>query len=247
MIETELENFIKEIDLPKNQILFLHVRLKGLADDVPYDTLSKKIMGLFEDLYSPKTILVPTFTYTYTKSGIYNKMESPSEVGRFSEEIRKVYGSEYRTNNPVFNVIDTKKYFAKYNLKEETAFGNDSLMHLLHDKGHIVINLNVEKFISTYLHFLEYHHNVPYRYIKSFPGEVIISPKNTKQVDYKYHVRDLDADTSWDRDMIKKKLADENGLRVYNSGDIELSWIDSKNMESILGKELINDKRFLLA
>ncbi|WP_405198346.1 AAC(3) family N-acetyltransferase [Christiangramia sp. LLG6405-1] len=246
MIEAELENFIKGIDLPKNKILFLHVRLKGLADDMAYDALSKKIIGLFEDLYCPKTILVPTFTYAYTKTGIYNKMESPAEVGRFSEEIRKMYDWECRTNNPVFNVIDTTNYFADYDLKEETAFGNDSLMHLLHEMGHIVINLNVEKFISTYLHFMEFHHNVPYRYIKNFPGEVILSPKNKKKVDYKYHVRDLEANTSWDRDMIKKTLANKNGLRVYDSGDIELSWIDSKNMESILGNELIKNKKFLL-
>ncbi|MFV9482464.1 AAC(3) family N-acetyltransferase [Christiangramia sp. ASW11-125] len=246
MIEAELENFIKQIDLPKNQILFLHVRLKGIANDLSYDILSKKIISLFEDLYSPKTILVPTFTYAYTKTGVYNKMESPAEVGRFSEEIRKMYDWECRTNNPVFNVIDTKKYFTKYNLKEETAFGDDSLMHLLHEMGHIVINLNVENFISTYLHFLEYHYNVPYRYIKSFPGEVILSTENTKQVNYKYHVRDLDADTSWDRNMIKETLADANGLRVYNSGGIELSWIDSEKMESILGKKLTRDKNFLL-
>lgn len=246
MTESDLKRFIKEIDLPKNQILFLHVRLKGIANDMSYDLLSRKIINLIEDIYSPKTILVPTFTYAYTKCGIYNKMESPSEVGRFSEEIRKIYNTDYRTNNPVFNVIDTQNYFANYDLKEETAFGNDSLMHLLHELGHIVVNLNVNKFISTYLHFLEYHHNVPYRYIKSFPGEVILSPKNSKKVNYKYHVRDLDVNTAWDRDMIKETLADENGLRIYNSGKVELSWIDSKNMESILGKKLTEDKKFLL-
>lgn len=244
---SEVREFLKSIDLPQNEILFLHVKLKGISNDVSYNELSKQIIEILNKLYNPKTILVPTFTYSYTKKGIYNRMDSPSEVGRFSEEIRNQFDPVHRSINPVFNVIDTNRYFDKYELKEETAFGEDSLMHLLHKLGHVVININVDEFISTYLHFLEYHYEVPYRYIKNFPGEVIISEENKKDINYQYHVRDLEKHTSWDREKIKMTLHEEGGLEIIKRNNVEVVWSHSKHMEKILGQKLEADKNFLLS
>lgn len=244
---SEIENYLKEIDLPKNEILFLHVKLKGISDGISYASLSKHIIAILRDFYSPKTILVPTFTYSYTKSGTYNRISSTAEVGRFSEEIRNQFDPAYRSINPVFNVIDTHRYFDKYSLKEESAFGEDSLMHLLHELGHVVININVDEFISTYLHFLEYHYKVPYRYIKNFPGEVIISKEDTKIIDYQYYVRDLNKHTTWDREKIKFTLHQEGGLKIDKRDNLEIMWSHSQEMEKILGPKLEADGNFLLA
>jgi aminoglycoside 3-N-acetyltransferase len=243
---SELKDFFKSADIPKNEILFLHVKLKGISDETAYDSLSKKLIDIIEELYQPKTVLVPTFTYSFTKEGSYNRMSSPSEVGRFSEEIRKQYSYTKRTSNPVFNVIDTSNYFENYDLQEETAFGEDSLMHVLHELGHVVININAPQFISTYLHFLEFHYQVPYRYIKNFTGEVVLSTDMKKQVNFKYHVRDLQKNTSWDREKIKTALFKEGVLQVHNSNGIEVNWSHSKNLEEVLGSKLMVDKNYLL-
>ncbi len=241
-----MKEYLQKLNLPKNEILFLHVRLKGLDDNISYAALSNDIIEVLTELYSPKTILVPTFTYSYTKQGIYNKMTSSAEVGRFSEEIRNLFDPVLRTNNPVFNVIDTKNYLKNYPLEEESAFGEDSLMHLLHKLGHVVVNINVAEFISTYLHFLEFHYKVPYRYIKNFPGEVIFSENEKKKIDYKYYVRDLDKDTAWDREKIKMTLLEEGGLHFFDFENFNVMWSHSKEMEKILGPKLEANGNFLL-
>ena len=246
MNDLELKEFVESFNLPKNEILFLHVRLKGISNTMPYDLLSKKIIDLIDEVYTPKTILVPTFTYNYTKTGLYDRINSPAEVGRFSEEIRKQYSFTYRTLNPVFNVIDTKNYFRIEELEVNSAFGERSLLQLLHEEGHVVVNINVDKFISTYLHFMEYHHDVPYRYIKNFPGKIIVSEKEEKPVEYKYHVRDLEKNTAWDRIKIKDKLYKQGGLEINHFKEVEISWSHSKQMEKILGAELKKNKNFLL-
>jgi aminoglycoside 3-N-acetyltransferase len=242
---SKLKDFLKRINLPKNEILFLHVRLKGISDDVPYKELSKQIIDVLNELYNPKTILVPTFTYSYTKKGIFDKINSPAEVGRFSEEVRKQFNPLLRTKNPVFSFIDTNNYFSKNELKEESAFGEDSLLHLLHNLGHVVININIDEFISTYLHYLEYHYKVPYRYIKNFPGETILSSEDKRKINYQYYVRDLDKDTAWDREKIKSTLLEEDGLENYKFEDFEVVWAHSKKMQEILGKKLEANKNFL--
>ena len=241
-----MKEYLQKLNLPKNEILFLHVRLKGLDDNISYAALSNEIIEVLTELYNPKTILVPTFTYSYTKQGVYNKVTSPAEVGRFSEEIRNSYDPTFRTNNPVFNVIDTKNYLKNYPLKEESAFGEDSLMHLLHKRGHVVVNINVAEFISTYLHFLEFNYKVPYRYIKNFPGEVIFSENESKQIDYKYYVRDLDKDTAWNREKIKMTLLEEGGLSFFDFENFDVMWSHSKEIEKILGPKLEADGNFLL-
>ncbi|WP_373056142.1 AAC(3) family N-acetyltransferase [Zunongwangia sp. H14] len=242
----EMEQYLKQLNIPENEILFLHVRLKGIMDKFSYRELSQQIVTVLNNLYKPKTILVPTFTYSYTKTGVYNQTSSPSEVGRFGEEIREQYPTTHRTINPVFNVIDTNNYFQQFHLKEETAFGEDSILHMLHDLGHVVININVDKFISTYLHYLEFAYKVPYRYIKNFPGEVISSNTVKKDIVYQYFVRDLEKDTTWDREKIKKTLQEEGVLKVFNFEHFEVMWTHSKQMENILGSKLETDKNFLL-
>lgn len=245
---SEIKSFLADLNLPKDEIIFVHVKLKGISYDTSYKQLSKQIIEILQDLYSPKTILVPTFTYSYTETGIFNRISSPSEVGRFGEEIRNLFDPKHRTINPVFNVIDTNNYFKKnYDLKEESAFGEDSLMHLLHKLGHVVLNINVDEFISTYLHYLEYCYNVPYRFIKNFPGEVIISNQDKKEVVFQYDVRDLDKNSSWDRGKIRSVLYEQCGLQIFVRENLEVMWVHSKEMEKILGPKLKADGNFLLA
>ena len=242
----EINEFLRNINLPKNQILFLHVKLKGICNDASYQELSAQIIKVLTELYNPKTILVPTFTYNYAVNRIYDRINSSSEVGRFSEEIRKKFNPLHRTLNPVFNVIDTRHYLKNFHLEEESAFGEDSLMHLLHQLGHVVVNINLDEFVSTYIHFLEYHYDVPYRYVKNIPGRVIISDKENNEIDYKYFVRDLEKPTTWDRNKIMDTLFKEGGLQLFILDNLRLTWSYSKKMERILGKKLELDRNFLL-
>jgi aminoglycoside 3-N-acetyltransferase len=246
MVKSEIEECLGNINLPKNEILFLHVRLKGISDYMSYTDLSKQIIEVLNDLYTPKTILVPTFTYSFTKTGIYDIKNSASEVGRFSEEIRKQFDPSHRTRNPVFNVIDTNKYLSKFQLKEESAFSKDSMFCLIHELGHVIVNINIDGLFGTYLHFLEYYHNVPYRYNKSFLGKKILSNQKMENVDYQYYVRDLDKDTAWDREKIKSTLLEEGGLENYKFEDFEVRWSHSKQIDRIIGQKLDENKNFLI-
>lgn len=241
-----MREFLKEINLPKNEILFLHIKLKGMTDHFSYNDISKQILYALNDLYKPKTILIPTFTYSYTNTGTFNRISSPSEVGRFSEEVRNQYTSLNRTINPVFNVIDTNNYLLKYQLKEESAFGEDSMFNLLHELGHVIVNINIEELIGTYLHFLEYFFNVPYRYKKNFPGKVVISDQEKKLINYEYHVRDLDKNPIWRRQKIITLLNEEGVRNNFSFNELKISWAHSKNIDSILGSKLKNDGNYLI-
>ena len=78
-----LKQLIQNLALAQNEILFIHIRLKGLSESFSYKEQARQIIGYLEEFYKPKTILIPTFTYSFTKTGIYDRVNTSSEVGRF--------------------------------------------------------------------------------------------------------------------------------------------------------------------
>lgn len=100
---------------PPHRVLVVHFRLKYLAkpaevtsaDRVPgHTSLSLDLITTTKDLYPPLAYPGPSFTYSFTKTGIYDRTNTPSEVGRFGEEIRLAFAPAQRTMNPAFSVID---------------------------------------------------------------------------------------------------------------------------------------------
>ena len=88
-----IKEVIKSLALPKIEILFLHVKLKGLSS-LPYQEISQQIIGYLEEFFVPKTSLILTYTYSFTKIRVFDRKLSVSEGGRFGEEIRSLYGFE---------------------------------------------------------------------------------------------------------------------------------------------------------
>jgi len=76
-----LANILNGLEIPKGEILFLLVKIKHISTKLLYSDISKNIINLLNKYYAPKTILVPTFTYFFTKTGIFNKLNTPSGVG----------------------------------------------------------------------------------------------------------------------------------------------------------------------
>jgi aminoglycoside N3'-acetyltransferase len=243
-----LNGFFKRANFPKNKIMFLHARLKPLKEctGLDYKELTKHIIEILEKLYKPKTILIPSFTYSFTKSGVYHKYFSKSEVGRFSEEARKIV--PYRTPDPIFNVLDTNDYLPTLGSKLDysTAFGKNSLFDYLHDEDCLIVNLGIDKLISTQLHYIESQNQVSYRYDKLFYGVIYHTETRWENIDYQYYVRDLKKNPQWDREKIKDYLLENNALYRLENNNIELNWITAQTKSKFISQALKNDESFLL-
>jgi hypothetical protein len=75
---TNLKTLIDSI--PTNENIFFHCRLKGLESNKNnYNLLSKKIIKLLCDR-KPKSIIIPTYTYSFTKNFVFDQSLSVSET-----------------------------------------------------------------------------------------------------------------------------------------------------------------------
>ena len=193
-------------------------------------------------------ILVPTFTYSFTKTGIYLRTNTPSEVGRFGEETRLAFDTAQRTMNPVFSVIDCHLVMNSNEISQGTAFARHSLWEDLNNIGHICLYIKLQvPPISTHLHFIEARHQVPCRSPKTFQGRVSTDGPEWTNESYEYYVRDLERDTRWRRDKIAAYLKSHAVLHDNFYGDILMRWFDSAQMTPVIGAALRYDPEFFIS
>lgn len=243
MISSDIRYLAESI--PKQSVVVLHIGLKGLYENskgYEYDALT--ILDEIRTQLEPRAIYVPTFTYTFPKTKVFDVRNSLAEVGRFSEEIRRSseLGSK-RNLDPVFSVIETESDTPKGHKLITNAFGESSIWQSLDNESHYILNVNLPtSIIATQLHYLEYTNNVPYRYLKTFEGNVVDHNGEDHNVNYDYFVRDLSKDTQWNRDKIAG-LARSHGAVVETSKVRSFDW---QSLKKLLINEMKNDLTYLI-
>jgi aminoglycoside N3'-acetyltransferase len=251
--KTRLKTLLLTLGIPRDSVVVAHVRLRGLLPELEglpgfcYSELAVTLLSLMEEVFQPRGILVPTFTYSFTRTGIYDRTATPCEVGRFGEEMRLRCAPEARTMNPVFSFVDCHSVFDPLAESEDSAFGPETLWARLQSIGHVGLNLNVPGLFSTYIHYLEALHKVPYRFSKRFPGRVSADGANWRQVAYEYSVRDLERDPRWQRQKMKACFEQAGILHSAPDAPVLMRWLRSEDMDRVIGAALATDREFLIS
>jgi aminoglycoside 3-N-acetyltransferase len=243
MISESLEYIGNKI--PSGSKIVLHVSLKDLFDNkIEYKNQSSILLSMVRDFLQPSEIFIPTFTYSFTNGKIFDVKNSPSEVGRFSEEIRKIfYNKKKRTLDPVFSVVETENSFKSDNQINKQAFGNSSIWKYLNDNSHYIININMnEPLVATQLHFLEFENNVPYRYMKKFNGTFTDWNGKEHMIEYDYYVRDLKLNPIWNRAKIVKE-AKVNSIVLQHGSVTAFEWL---SLSKFLNLKIWNNSKYLI-
>jgi aminoglycoside N3'-acetyltransferase len=243
MLINSLIKIKKKIDPGSKIVLF--VRLKGLFNEKSnYKLQTENLLNIFREVFRPSEIYVPTFTYSFTKKLFFNVKSTPSEVGRFSEEIRRIYQKKcYRIFDPVFSLIETENGLFKDEDINNNAFGKQSIWKYLNNQKHYVVNINLDSpIIATQLHYLEYENKVQYRYMKYFNGSVQNWDNIKSNVKYGYYVRNIKINPSWNRKKILKICQDKKF--VLESGPVKFfEWF---KLSKFLKKKLSLNSNYLI-
>lgn len=220
----KLADLFKKIKVKKSDTIMIHGNMAAIIqqkhsnkrDNINF--FFKQLTNFFKD---EGTIIFPTFTYSFIKNKVYDLLKSPSEVGMFSEEFRKIKNIS-RTKNPIFSVGVIGKYrdlFLKSSINN--CFGKNSAFGLLKRLDGKIICFGCEFNRITFAHHLEQLKKVHYRYFKVFSG-IIVSGKNVKKVFTKYYVRKIKESTEIDLSRLKEQAILENKLKISNFGRFEI-------------------------
>jgi len=236
--------------IPYCEHVLLHVKIRNLLENfsgaIDYSTLSMMLLEAVRER-SPKSIVIPVFTYSFTKKRSFSVTASLSEVGRFSEEIRKLYPATQRSLDPVFSVMDTGNNVFKGNEWNTEAFGESSIWKFWDDCDGVIVNIDLPQIVSTQLHFIEKAACVPYRYNKKFKGVVSSVAENNIILEYQYFVRNLEQNPKWDRKRIERTLHQEGVLHYALWEGLPVRWFKAKQMRQVLQPLIEQNPTYLLA
>ncbi|MDB5492267.1 MAG: aminoglycoside N(3)-acetyltransferase [Micavibrio sp.] len=168
-----LADALRQSGLQPGSIAFCHSNIGYLG--IPEGERSEKnicetVLGAFQDvLGADGTLVVPTFTYSFSNSKAFDPARTPSDCGMFTEYIRK-HPDASRYNDPNVSVSALGK--AARALTEnapENAYGENSFFDRFFRLDGVIANINFDAG-STFIHYVERELQVPYRFDKRFTG-----------------------------------------------------------------------------
>ncbi|HLJ19864.1 MAG TPA: AAC(3) family N-acetyltransferase [Stellaceae bacterium] len=167
------------------------------------------------------TLVVPTFTYSFTKGEVFDLDYSPSTVGQLTERFRLRPGV-LRSHHPLFSVAAhgaLADAFAASTTGD--CFGPGTAFDLLYRHGGKIACLGCGFDRITFVHYVEQCAHVDYRYNKRFDGLIRRDGVEVAS-SVSYLVRDLARDTPCDLGRLKRRLQDAGKLRSAAVGRVGL-------------------------
>jgi len=218
-----------------------------LSKSASYSEASSFLQECFEETLGENgTLLVPTFNYNFCKGKPYNHEKSPSQVGIFSDHIRKDERT-VRSFHPIYSFAAIGPQ-ADELLSDvgKSSFGKNSVFERLLASDAKMVFFNISMAFCTFVHHIEQQQNVEYRFLKYFSGQVSKEGKTWTDT-FDFFVRYLDRDVMVSLDRFQNLLQEKGLLKeaALGSGKIlAISCVDTYN-EGL--KILDQEPNFLIA
>lgn len=244
--QQDLYDALIKIGADKCDYLFIHSELNF---GTPNPDLTKK--GLLECLWETlkalnvKNLLVPTFTFSFCNHEDFDVQNSRSAMGVLTEYVRKLPEAR-RSIDPLMSVAMVGSDFSVIENIGNISVGEGCTYDLLHQKGNCKFLFlgNMMSSCMTYTHYMEVVKKVPYRYRKSFKGNVIDGDK-VKEKEYFLDVRYGNVFPFNDNRIDELVLNNQAG-KTINLGDSVLNIADEEKVYQYLGEAIEKDPDFML-
>lgn len=206
-------------------LLMLHsdsivlAQMEQMAQEKRCDLL---FAALDEVLGPDGTLILPTFSYSFTKGEAFNVRNTPSTVGLLTNHFRTMPGV-LRSEDPNFSVAARGPLAREATaLQSSDCFGADSFFAWLERQDAWLAGMGCAIDRFTFVHYLEQKANVEYRYFKTFSG-VIEGDNSVRSQTVRYFVRDTQRQTALDLRQLRALLLARGHLRVEPIGRVALN------------------------
>ena len=239
----DLNLALRKIGLKKDDNIFCHSNLGffGRMKDINNKNELCKIFykNIFEIIGVKGNLIVTTFSYRNFKNENYIINSTKSDMGIFSEWIRKNKKS-VRSNDPNFSIscIGPEKIYFTKNSKNDT-YADDNFFGKFHKKNGKILNFNFPG--STIIHYYEKKLAVSYRYNKKFYG----TTESKKQIWNVFSKKISDQNTYHNPFPITNFVKKYNIANYTNLGKGEILCIESMKFYNTIKKILIKKPYFL--
>ncbi|MEM5558213.1 AAC(3) family N-acetyltransferase [Aliarcobacter cryaerophilus] len=236
---------LKKLEANNADILYIHTDI-GFGKPL----LKRKdfIAKLYEAIISlgVKTLIFPTYTFSFCNKEDFNIKESKSRMGMLNEYARTRENS-YRTEDPLLSVCVIGEIPKEFISLSKNSCGEGSSFEIMSKSdNHKFLFFGAKPTeCFTFMHYVEDIYKVPYRYNKEFTGNVIkngITKKETYILCTLYDTVIPSVDISFQDNLENKKI-----LKKLPLGEKELMIINGKSAFEEIKKCFDRDINVLLA
>ncbi len=194
------------------------------------------------------TLVMPAFSYSFTKGEQFDVCNTPSTVGMVTERFRTRPGVR-RTSDPIFSFASRGPLARELcALPVNECFGPESVFGALHRRNAHIVDLGCSMSRGgTFVHYVETAHGVAYRYRKVFSGTIISANGETAECSVVYNVRDLARRSDADLRRLQERLADDGTSRTAEVGRSRIMAVRASDLFDTAWKMLDEDPVSLIA
>lgn len=247
---SDIVSALRKAKLRSGDVVNVHSRLFaiGSVSNVPVSEIPKAYLRAFREVIGDTgTVVAPTYTTSFGRFGTpFILEESPSEMGVFSEHVRRTPGA-VRSLHPIQSLTALGGRAELLATDHPTwNVGHDTIWDRMLQRGGKVVTLGLPPRESmSFMHQVEFQACVPYLYNKVLRGEVYAGGTQVCH-DFLMATRYLQYGINYDLSQLETDLT-----RMYAIERVPLggSWIWSVPMEAAFEvglKGLRHDPYYLL-
>ncbi|RAZ57496.1 AAC(3) family N-acetyltransferase [Campylobacter hyointestinalis] len=184
---------LEQIGIKSGDAVCVHTELFTLGKPLlAKDEFLRVLLHCFYEVIGKNgTLIMPTFTYSFCKNQIYDKLNSRSTMGVLTEFFRYQNGV-VRTNDPIFSFAINGANKDAFLSDTKSCFGKNSVYDVLKKMEGKIVLLGNQKLGYTFTHYIEEQAEVSYRYFKEFSGKIVDENGKISSKSILYFVRDIE-------------------------------------------------------
>ncbi len=238
---------LKRVDADECELLYVHSALSfgKVESNIKRSEVLEEIYSVLLNLNVP-TLCFPTYTFSFCNGDDFNVDTSKSQMGALNEYARLANNST-RSLDPLMSVAVSGKNSELLANVSKSSIGTDSTFDRIRKLPNVkFLFLGVDLGACfTYMHYLEWEGNVPYRYERNFVGNVIEGEsvtQTTQDLFVRYNnVKPNLASYDYQNLLIESKI-----LKTTDVGDSAVSCVDEVSAREVYLGLLEKDPNFFI-
>ncbi|HWQ84626.1 MAG TPA: AAC(3) family N-acetyltransferase [Anaerolineales bacterium] len=207
---TQVLEELRRVGVKPGDGLLVHSAIQFLGRPDSGISLYFEALSAVLGLPAQGTLAVPAFNFGFARGQAYDPANTPAEgMGVFSEYVRQQPGA-FRTPHPMQSLAIIGVHAPELaQCDTPSAFDPGSAFERMLELDFKLLLLGADIQAASIVHYSEQRAAVPYRYWKSFQGQIITPPDRAEKMGgqaYRMYVRDLDLDAHLDLHPIQHAL-----------------------------------------
>jgi len=238
---------LREVKADDCDLLYVHSALSfgKVESTIKRSEVLEEIYVTLMTLDVP-TLCFPTYTFSFCNGENFNVDSSKSQMGALNEYVR-VANNSTRSLDPLMSVAVSGKNSELVSNVSKSSIGTDSTFDRIRKLPNVkFLFLGVDLGACfTYMHYLEWEAKVPYRYERTFSGDVVVGDK-ASFIEQDLFVRYNNIKPSLASYDYQKMLAESKILKAANVGDSTISCVDEVSAREVYLDLLDKDLNFFI-